>query len=633
MKILDNVNYPRDLKKLNEKELELLSAEIRHLIIETVANNGGHLAPNLGVVELTIGLHLALNCPKDKIIFDVGHQCYVHKILTGRKDLFHTIRQYKGLSGFPKKEESSYDCFDTGHASNSISAALGMVKARDLNNTDETIVALIGDGSLTGGMAYEGLNQAGHLKSRLIVILNDNEMSIAKNVGALSAYLGKIRIDPKYARLKGEIEDRIKKIPAVGNLMYNISETLQEQIKNVVVPRNIFEEFGFTYVGPIDGHNVNEVKECVNMAKQLEGPVLIHAYTKKGHGYRPASEMADKFHGTSPFVVGTGKARKKSKPTYTSVFGDTLVKLAIKNPKIVAVTAAMVDGTGLSRFAGEFPDRFFDVGIAEQHATTFAAGLASGGLLPVVAIYSTFLQRSFDQIIQDVCLQDLPIIFAIDRAGIVGEDGPTHHGAFDLSYLRLIPNLTVMAPRNENELQHMFYNATLQKGPVAIRYPRGDVEGVKMDLRFKKLAFSEAEVMKQGRDIALVGIGRMSTVAAKVAKILKDKGQIEPTVINARFVKPIDEKLIIDTALTHKVIVTIEENSALGGFASAVLEVLANNKLQVKTKHFALPDEFMPAGDTATVLRDAHLDSDSIANALMKEFMSVLEAAPPSLLK
>ncbi len=486
-KVLDKVNYPRDLKKLNNEELEQLAQEIREVVIQTVAKNGGHLAPNLGVVELTIGLHLALNCPQDKIIFDVGHQCYIHKILTGRKDIFSTLRQYGGLSGFPKKEESRYDCFDTGHASNSISAALGMVKARDIQDGDENVVAVIGDGSLTGGMAYEALNQAGHLKSRLLVVLNDNDMSIAKNVGAMSSYLNRIRLDPKYNRIKDEIEERIKHIPAVGQFMYNATEYIKDQFKTALIPRNIFEELGFKYVGPIDGHNIQEVKESINMGKQADEPILIHAYTKKGFGYKPAVEMADKFHGTSPFIINTGKAKKKSKPTYTDVFGDTIVKLAIKNPKIVAITAAMVDGTGLSRFAGEFPERFFDVGIAEQHAVTFAAGLASRGLLPVVAIYSTFLQRAYDQIIQDICLQDLKVVFAIDRAGIVGEDGPTHHGAFDLSYLRAIPNLTIMAPKDENELQQMLYTATLNKGPVVIRYPRGAVQGVKMDSKLKKI--------------------------------------------------------------------------------------------------------------------------------------------------
>lgn len=617
--ILKKVNYPRDLKKLNPQQLGQLTEEIRHLIIQTVANNGGHLAPNLGVVELTIGLHLALNCPQDKIVFDVGHQCYVHKILTGRKELFSTLRQYQGISGFPKKEESRYDCFDTGHASNSISAALGMVKARDLQGGKETIVALIGDGSLTGGMAYEALNQAGHLKGRLLVILNDNDMSIAKNVGALSSYLNRIRLDPKYTRLKDEIDERIKRIPAVGKLMYNLSETIQEQLKNVLIPNNIFEELGFTYIGPIDGHNIAEVRDNINIAKEINGPVLLHVYTKKGHGYKPAVEMADKFHGTSPFIIDTGKAKKKSKPTYTSVFGDTLVKLAIKDPKIVAITAAMVDGTGLSRFAGEFPERFFDVGIAEQHAITFAAGLASGGLLPVVAIYSTFLQRAFDQVIQDVCLQDQKIIFAIDRAGLVGEDGPTHHGAFDLSYLRIVPNLTVMAPKDENELQHMLYTATSIKGPVAIRYPRGDVEGVKMDTKLKKLPLGEAQVLKQGKEIALVAVGHMVSIAKTVGDLLKEKG-INATLVNARFIKPIDDALIRELALTNKLIITLEENSGHGGFGSAVLESLARQGLRSATLHFAFSDDFIPAGDMQSLLRHTKLSPRQITDKILERF-------------
>lgn len=621
MAVLDKVNYPRDLKKLNPKELEQLAGEVRELIIQTVSRNGGHLAPNLGVVELTIGLHLALNCPQDKIVFDVGHQCYVHKIITGRKELFPTLRQYGGLSGFPKKEESRYDCFDTGHASNSISAALGMVKARDLQGGKETVVAVIGDGSLTGGMAYEALNQAGHLKSRLLVILNDNDMSIAKNVGAMSSYLNRIRLDPKYNRLKDEIEERIRRIPAVGQLMYNLTEHIKDQLKHALIPNNIFEELGFKYVGPIDGHNIQEVCDSVSMAKEADEPVLIHVYTKKGHGYKPAVQMADKFHGTSPFIVLTGKEKKKSKPSYTSVFGDTLVKLAIKNPKIVAVTAAMPDGTGLTRFAGEFPERFFDVGIAEQHAVTFAAGLASRGLLPVVAVYSTFLQRAFDQLIQDVCLQDLKIILAIDRAGIVGEDGPTHHGAFDLSYLRLIPNLTVMAPQDENELQHMLYTACSTKGPVAIRYPRGEVVGVKMDSRFSKLPLGEAEILTQGKEIALLAVGRMVGLAKEVARLLEKK-LLKPTVINARFVKPLDKELIRQVACTNQLLVTIEENTGVGGFGSAVLESLASQQLSIKTLHFAFPDDFLPAGDTASLFDHAKLNATQLAGKIVESFKS-----------
>ncbi|TET54674.1 MAG: 1-deoxy-D-xylulose-5-phosphate synthase [Actinobacteria bacterium] len=618
-KVLDKVNYPRDLKKLNNEELKQLAQEIREVVIQTVAKNGGHLAPNLGVVELTIGLHLALNCPQDKIIFDVGHQCYIHKILTGRKDIFSTLRQYGGLSGFPKKEESRYDCFDTGHASNSISAALGMVKARDIQDGDEIVVAVIGDGSLTGGMAYEALNQAGHLKSRLLVVLNDNDMSIAKNVGAMSSYLNRIRLDPKYNRIKDEIEERIKHIPAVGQFMYNATEYIKDQFKTALIPRNIFEELGFKYIGPIDGHNIQEVKESINMGKQADEPILIHAYTKKGFGYKPAVEMADKFHGTSPFIINTGKVKKKSKPTYTNVFGDTIVKLAIKNPKIVAITAAMVDGTGLSRFAGEFPERFFDVGIAEQHAVTFAAGLASRGLLPVVAIYSTFLQRAYDQIIQDICLQDLKVIFAVDRAGIVGEDGPTHHGAFDLSYLRAIPNLTIMAPKDENELQQMLYTATLNKGPVAIRYPRGAVRGVKMDSKLKKLEIGQAEIISQGEDIALIAVGRMVSIAEKVAKFLREGGY-NATVVNGRFIKPIDEKTIRDVSLTHKLLVTMEENTGKGGFASAVLESIADQGIMIKTLHFSLPDDFLPAGDIGSIFKYAKIDSKSIANSIVDYF-------------
>ena len=619
--ILKKINYPRDLKKLKKEELDKICEEIRELIIQTVAKNGGHLAPNLGVVELTIGMHLALDCPKDKIVFDVGHQCYVHKIITGRKDLFSTIRQYGGLSGFPKKAESSYDCFDTGHASNSISAALGMAKARDITGSNETVCAVIGDGSLTGGMAYEALNQAGHLKSNIIVVLNDNDMSIAKNVGAMSAYLNKIRLDPTYNKIKDEIVERVRRLPAVGKMVYNVGEHLKDQLKNVFIPNNIFEELGFKYIGPVDGHNIEEVYDNIKLAKKADEPVLVHVHTKKGHGYKPAVDEADKFHGTSPFIVNTGKVKKERKPSYTSVFGDTLVKLAIKNPKIVAITAAMVDGTGLSRFAGEFPQRFFDVGIAEQHAVTFAAGLASQGLLPVVAVYSTFLQRSLDQIIQDVTLQDLKVIFALDRAGLVGEDGPTHHGSFDLTYLRMIPNLTIMAPKDENELQHMLFTATKAKGSVAIRYPKDDVKGVKLDSRFRKIPIGEAEVIKQGKDIAILAVGRMVDIANKTAKTLREMSY-DPTVINARFVKPIDDKIVRDLTLTHKLIVTIEENTGVGGFGSAVLESLANQGLQAKTLHFALPDDFVGSGDVSLLLSDANLDAKNISEKIVKRMNS-----------
>ena len=615
--VLDKIDYPRDLKKLKKEELDALCVELRQLIIQTVAKNGGHLAPNLGVVELTVGMHLALDCPKDKIVFDVGHQCYVHKILTGRKDTFPTIRQYGGLSGFPKREESSYDCFDSGHASNSISAALGMVKARDIAGGNETVCAVIGDGSLTGGMAYEALNQAGHLKSKMIVVLNDNDMSIAKNVGAMSSYLNKIRLDPTYNKIKEEIAERVRRIPAVGQLMFNVGETLTDQVKHVFIPNNIFEELGFKYIGPVDGHNIEEVYDNIKLAKKSDQPVLIHVNTKKGHGYKPAVEMAEKFHGTSPFIINTGKIKKKKKPTYTSVFGDTLVKLAIKNPKIVAITAAMEDGTGLSRFAGEFPERFFDVGIAEQHAVTFAAGLASRGFMPVVAIYSTFLQRSLDQMVQDVTLQDLKVIFALDRAGLVGEDGPTHHGAFDLTYLRMIPSLTVMAPKDGNELQHMLYTATKIKGSVAIRYPKDEIKGVRMDSRFRKIPLGEAEIVKQGKDIAILGVGRTVSIAEKTAEALREKS-LNPTVVNARFIKPVDDKTIRDLSLTHKLIVTVEENTRVGGFGSAVLESLASQGLQAKTLHFALPDDFVTSGDNETLLKDTGLESNNIAKKIVE---------------
>ncbi|RJQ33100.1 MAG: 1-deoxy-D-xylulose-5-phosphate synthase [Actinobacteria bacterium] len=616
--MLEKVNYPPDLKKLNDDELKTLAKEIRQLIIESVAENGGHLAPNLGIVELTLALHLSLDCPKDKIVWDVGHQSYVHKILTGRKSKFSSLRQYKGLSGFPKKDESSYDVFDTGHASNSISVALGIAQARDLNGTDENVVAVIGDGSLTGGMAYEALNQAGHLKGRLIVVLNDNNMSIAHNVGAMSSYLARIRLDPGLNRIKEEIEERIRKIPGIGPIMYQFGEHIKEGLKHLVVPGTIFEELGFRYIGPIDGHDISEMKENITLAKESEKPVLLHIYTTKGQGYKPAIEKADKFHGTSPFVISTGKPKKKSKPTYTTVMGDTLVRLALNNPKIVAITAAMPDGCGLTRFAGEIPERFFDVGIAEQHAVTFAAGLASNGQLPIVAVYSTFLQRGFDQVIQDVSLQKLKVVLAIDRAGLVGEDGPTHHGVFDLTYLREVPNMTIMAPRDGRELAHMLYTATLIDGLVAIRYPRAETIEPKAAEELVKLRVGKAEIISKGSEVAILAVGRMVDIALESAKLLKKKN-IEATVVNARFVKPLDTELIRNLALEHQVLLTLEENSIVGGFGSAVLELLSKEGIFVRTATMGIPDEFIPHGDVKHLFKDIGLTPKNIAQKAIEE--------------
>jgi len=483
---LEAINNPKDIKKLNLAQLEKLAIEIRTEILSVVANNGGHLAPNLGVVELTLAIHSVYSSPIDKIVWDVGHQAYVHKLITGRKGIFPTLRKYNGLSGFPKRSESCHDVFDAGHSSTSISAALGLAKARDLKGDKYKVVAVIGDGAMTGGMAFEALNHAGHLSTDLTVILNDNEMSIAQNVGAMSAYLNRVRIDPFYTKRKEDLEILLKKIPAIGSTMIKVADRLKDSLRYLLVPGMLFEELGFKYFGPVNGHDINELKTVLQNAKHMNKPVLVHVITKKGKGYLPAEENPDKFHGIGPFDMKTGQAYKESKnPSYTSIFSDTLVKLGETNPKILAFTAAMGEGTGTTSFAKRFPKRSFDVGIAEQHAVTMAAALALEGFKPFVAIYSTFLQRAYDQIVHDVALQNAPVVFALDRAGIVGEDGPTHHGVFDISYLRHIPNFIIMAPKDENELQHMLYTASVYNGPVAIRYPRGNGLGVQLDEKQK----------------------------------------------------------------------------------------------------------------------------------------------------
>lgn len=631
-KALDSINSPADLKGLSAEELKVLTREIRQTIIETVSKTGGHLAPNLGVVELTLALHRVLDSPKDKIVWDVGHQCYVHKLLTGRREKFATLRQFGGLSGFPKNSESEHDILDSGHASNSISFALGLAEAREKSGGGETIVAVIGDGSLTGGMAYEALNQAGHLKTNFIVVLNDNEMSIASNVGALSSYLSRIRLDPTYNKLKRQIEEHVRKIPAVGERMYEVGEHLKDSLKQLLVPGMFFEELGFKYIGPIDGHDVGSVEESLNLAKWTSGPVLIHVVTKKGFGYPPAEKNPDKFHGTSPFVISTGEPKAKSKtPSYTEIFGETLVELGQMNERIIAITAAMPSGTGLDKFARVFPDRFYDVGIAEQHAVAFAAGLAKGGFLPVVAVYSTFLERAYDQIIQDVCLQGLHVVFALDRAGLVGEDGPTHHGSFDLSYLRHIPGMTVMAPKDEEEFRHMLYTATQLSGSVAIRYPRGSAAGVKRSEEFKMLPIGRGEILKMseltssnGRRVCLIALGRLVQVALEAADILKKKG-ISSTVVNARFVKPLDEELISQVAGDHELIVTLEENSLVGGFGSGVLELLAERDIHPLVLRLGLPDEFVTHGSVKELLTNLGLDSSSVAFTVEKVLKSYVD--------
>lgn len=615
MNLLSKIDNLEDLKKLNSLELKKLSKEIRKFLLDNVSVTGGHLASNLGVVELTIALHKVFNSPKDKIIWDVGHQAYTHKILTGRKERFSTLRQFNGLSGFPKCKESIHDCFETGHSSTSISAGLGMALARDLKGENHSVVSIIGDGALTGGMAFEALNHAGHSKTDFIVILNDNEMSISQNVGGLSKYLNKIRTAPTYFKVKDDVESILRKIPAIGDSVVKTAQKTKDTIKYFFVPGIIFEELGFTYIGPINGHNIEELIEVFDRAKRIKGPVLIHVNTKKGKGYRFAEKYPDKFHGIGPFDINTGKKTKKSSgKTYSEIFGQTIVELAKNNPKIVAITAAMPSGTGLQLFAKEFPKRFYDVGIAEQHAVTFAAGLAANGLKPVFAVYSTFLQRGFDQIIHDVCLQNLPVVFAIDRAGIVGQDGETHHGVFDLSYLRLIPNLKVLSPKDGKELKQMLEYAFEQNSPIAIRYPRGISENI--DTKVES-AIEHAEVLCRGKDLCIIAIGKMVKTAIEVSNILKKAG-IECTVINARFVKPLDEKTILTEIKNVKNIVTIEDNVKKGGFGSAIMELLNSNQICSKiVKIFAFPDKFVEHGDTNILFKEYKLDSKSISNEII----------------
>jgi 1-deoxy-D-xylulose-5-phosphate synthase len=621
-RILDRIDSPKDLKALSWREMKQLAAEIREELVRTVSTTGGHLAPNLGVVELTLGLHYALDSPRDKIVWDVGHQSYTHKLITGRREQFNTLRQYGGISGFPKREESEHDIADTGHASTSISIALGLAEARDREVGDWTVVAVIGDGSLTGGMAYEGLNQAGHHKTKLIVILNDNVMSIATNVGAMSSYLNRMRLDPTYNKLRNEIEQRIKRIPAIGETMLTIGEHLRDGLKQLLVPGMLFEELGFRYIGPIDGHNIEEIARTVQHAKQLDGPIIIHVLTKKGYGYEPAEKRPDEFHGTSPFVIETGKPKSVGTiPSYTEVFGRTLTELAARNKKIIAVTAAMPSGTGLDIFEKSFPDRFYDVGIAEQHAVTFSVGLALAGFVPVVAIYSTFLQRAYDQVVHDVCLQNIHVVFALDRAGVVGEDGPTHHGAFDLSYLRHMPNMSVMAPKDEEEFRHMLHTAVEGTGPIAIRYPRGSGTGVPMTCDFHLIEPGKAEVLKRGEDVCIFAVGRMVSVADKAASQLEKQG-ITTTLVNARFIKPLDERLVCELASQHRLLVTVEENSVVGGFGSAILEALARFGLTLPTVLLGIPDRFVEHGSPNELLTSVGLTPESLA----KEIRAKLKA-------
>jgi len=614
--LLSKVRNSQDIRSLNFAQLNELAAEIRQELVEVVSKTGGHLSPNLGVVELTLALHRVFNSPVDKIIWDVGHQSYVHKLLTERRGMFGTLRQLGGLSGFPRPSESVHDAFGTGHSSTSISAALGMAVARDLKGENFSVVAVIGDGAMTGGMAYEALNHAGHLKKDIIVVLNDNEMSIAQNVGAMSGYLTRLRTDPMYAKGKEEVEQLLKKLP-IGSKLLRLGERLKDSLKYLVVPGIIFEELGFTYLGPVDGHDIKSVVTVLHQARSKKGPVLVHVLTKKGKGYPPAESNPDRFHGVGAFNVENGEVMKSgSVPSYTEIFGRAIVRLAQENDRIIAITAAMPGGTGLTDFSRICPDRFFDVGIAEQHAVTLAAGMAAGGFHPVVAIYSTFLQRAYDQILHDVCLQNLPVTFAIDRAGIVGDDGATHHGLFDISYLRHIPNMVVMAPKDENELQHMLATAVNHCGPVSIRYPRGAGTGCKLDDRFKFLPIGRAEVISEGDDAVLIAVGSMVGPAEEAARILSGGG-IDVTVINARFIKPLDEKCIAYYVERTKRVFTVEENVLQGGFGSAVIELIAAKGLKcAEIECFGIPNDFVEHGSRALLMEKYGLQAEQLARSL-----------------
>ncbi|NLW56226.1 MAG: 1-deoxy-D-xylulose-5-phosphate synthase [Firmicutes bacterium] len=614
--MLGELKLPEDLKKLSIQQLTDLAVEIRELLIKTVAHTGGHLAPNLGVVELTLALHKVFNSPEDKIIWDVGHQSYVHKIVTGRLAEFDTLRQFGGISGFPKPEESPHDIFATGHSSTSISVGLGLALARDLRGEKYKVVSVIGDGSLTGGMAFEGLNNAGHLRTNLLVVLNDNEMSIMPNVGALSNYLSKIRLNRTVYKVKTELEQFIQKIPKVGELTYRYLDKLKDSLKYLVIPGVLFEELGFTYFGPVDGHNLHQLTEALVDASQHQGPILLHVLTKKGKGYKPAEENPTKFHGVKGFDVQSGELPVKSAPpTYTKVFGETLMEIAAQDESVVAITAAMTEGTGLQEFSQRFSDRFFDVGIAEGHAVTMAGGLARAGMKPVVAIYSTFLQRAFDQILHDVCLQGLPVVFALDRAGVVGEDGPTHHGVFDLAYLRMMPGMTILVPKDENELRQMLLLALQMDQPVAIRYPRGAGRGVNLAEK-PQFKVGEAEIITEGEQVAILAIGPLVEKAKQAADLLLQAG-ISSTVINCRFVKPLPREAILYWARRVDHLFTVEDHVLNGGFGSAVLELLAEaglRKLQVS--RLGYPDHFIEAGTIEELHALYGLDAEGIYRAV-----------------
>lgn len=614
--ILEKIKEANDVKQLSLSECEQLAQEIRDFLIRSLSETGGHLASNLGVVELTIALHRFLHFPEDKLVWDVGHQAYTHKILTGRKEQFATLRKTGGLSGFPKRKESDCDAFDTGHSSTSISAGLGLVQARDLKGENYQVVSVIGDGALTGGMAYEALNNAAELKKNFIIILNDNEMSITRNVGGMSSYLDHIRMAAPYTELKMGVTNALKKIPKVGDGMVDALHKTKSSIKQLVIPGMLFENMGLTYLGPVDGHDMRQLGKVLQEAKRKQGPVLIHVLTEKGRGYEPAMRHPARFHGAAPYEIETGLPKSNGNPSYTDIFSTVMRKFGDREPDVVAVSAAMVPGTGLNRFGNMFPERLFDVGIAEEHAVTFAAGLALGGLRPVVAIYSSFLQRAVDQILHDVCMQNLPVVFAVDRAGLVGSDGETHHGCFDLSYLSMMPNMTVMAPKNKWELSDMLKFAIRQKSPVAIRYPRGEAYIGLEDYR-APIEMGKAEILEKGKEIAILAVGNMVRTAVQVTENLRNCGY-EPTLVNMRFVKPLDMDLLEILREDHSLIVTMEENVKSGGFGEQVMTYYGSRLHSPAVRIVAIEDKFVPHGSVEDLMHQQQMDSASVTERILR---------------
>ena len=618
--VLEKINQVGDIKQIPPEEYDTLAEEIRHFLVEKISRSGGHLASNLGVVELTIALHLCFDFPKDKVVWDVGHQSYTHKLLTGRKSGFDELRKYGGMSGFPKRKESDCDCFDTGHSSTSISAGIGLVAARDLQDGDEHVISVIGDGALTGGMAYEALNNASRLKRNFIIILNDNNMSIAENVGGMSEYLNGLRTNEAYTNFKTGVEQSLSRIPGGSHLANQLKKT-KSGIKQLFIPGMLFENMGITYLGPVDGHDIGKLQDILNKAKKVKGAVLVHVLTRKGNGYVPAERHPARFHGAEPFDMETGlPLNKKKKANYQDVFSTCMVKLGQRNEKVVAITAAMPDGTGLKRFKNIYPDRFFDVGIAEGHAVTFAAGLAAGGMRPIFAVYSSFLQRAYDQVLHDVCIQNLPVVFAIDRAGLVGSDGETHQGIFDLSYLSSIPNMHIMAPKNKWELSDMLKYAVEFDGPIALRYPRGEAyDGLKEYRR--PIEYGKSEVIYEEEDIALLAVGNMVKIAEQVRKNLKEIGY-SCTLVNARFVKPIDTEVLDMLSADHKLLVTMEENVRSGGYGEKVMDYVVEQELPVKLLNISLPDEYVEHGNVSLLYEEVGIDAQTVTKRIIEKYIT-----------